>query len=80
MSTRAHDFLFGAVDPAGTITLDKSPGALWVQAVFVAVFGFHIWAMVLPQGAPGRPGRAGRADHRRGVAFLDGGGNAGAGR
>jgi 4-amino-4-deoxy-L-arabinose transferase-like glycosyltransferase len=49
MSTSAHNFLFGAVDPAGTLTLDKLPGALWVQAVFVAVFGFHTWAMVLPQ-------------------------------
>jgi 4-amino-4-deoxy-L-arabinose transferase-like glycosyltransferase len=49
MSTSAHNFLFGAVDPAGTITLDKLPGALWVQALFVAVFGFRPWAIVLPQ-------------------------------
>jgi 4-amino-4-deoxy-L-arabinose transferase-like glycosyltransferase len=53
MSTNAHNFLYGAFDPAGTITLDKLPGALWVQAVFVAVFGFHTWAMVLPQAIEG---------------------------
>jgi 4-amino-4-deoxy-L-arabinose transferase-like glycosyltransferase len=53
MSTNAHDFLYGAFDPAGTITVDKLPGALWVQAVFVAVFGFHTWAMVLPQAIEG---------------------------
>jgi 4-amino-4-deoxy-L-arabinose transferase-like glycosyltransferase len=49
MSANAHDFLYGAVDPAGTLTLDKLPGALWVQAIFVDIFGFHRWAMVLPQ-------------------------------
>jgi 4-amino-4-deoxy-L-arabinose transferase-like glycosyltransferase len=53
MSTSVHDFLYGAFDPAGTITVDKLPGALWVQAVFVAVFGFHTWAMVLPQAIEG---------------------------
>jgi hypothetical protein len=44
-----HDFLFGAFDPAGTVTVDKLPGALWLQALSVRVFGFHIWALVLPQ-------------------------------
>jgi 4-amino-4-deoxy-L-arabinose transferase-like glycosyltransferase len=53
MSSNAHDFLYGAVDPAGTLTLDKLPGALWVQAIFVALFGFHTWAMVLPQAIEG---------------------------
>jgi 4-amino-4-deoxy-L-arabinose transferase-like glycosyltransferase len=53
MSANAHDFLYGALDPAGTVTVDKLPGALWVQAVFVAVFGFHTWAMVLPQAIEG---------------------------
>ena len=53
MSTSAHDFLYGAFDPAGTLTLDKLPGALWVQALFVVVFGFHTWAMVLPQTIEG---------------------------
>jgi 4-amino-4-deoxy-L-arabinose transferase-like glycosyltransferase len=32
MSMSWHDFLFGAFDPAGTITTDKLPGAFWVQA------------------------------------------------
>ena len=49
MSMSWHDFFFGAFDPAGTITLDKLPGAFWVQALFVRFFGFHIWAIVLPQ-------------------------------
>jgi len=49
MSGSWHDFIFGAFDPAGTVTVDKLPGELWVQALSLRVFGFHIWAMILPQ-------------------------------
>jgi len=49
MSASWHDFLFGAFDPRGTITLDKLPGAFWVQALSVRLFGLHTWAIVLPQ-------------------------------
>jgi 4-amino-4-deoxy-L-arabinose transferase-like glycosyltransferase len=48
-----HDFIFGAFDPAGTITLDKLPGAFWVQALSVRAFGYSTWAMVLPQVVEG---------------------------
>jgi 4-amino-4-deoxy-L-arabinose transferase-like glycosyltransferase len=53
MSTSWHDFLFGAFDPAGTITVDKLPGGLWLQALSLRVFGFHVWAVVLPQAVEG---------------------------
>jgi 4-amino-4-deoxy-L-arabinose transferase-like glycosyltransferase len=53
MSTSWHDFLFGAFDPDGTITVDKLPGALWLQALSLRVFGFHVWAIVLPQVVEG---------------------------
>ena len=53
MSQSWHDFIFGAFDPAGIITVDKLPGALWVQALSLRVFGFHIWALVLPQVVEG---------------------------
>ena len=49
MAASWHDFVFGAFDPAGTITIDKLPGALWPQALSVRLFGVHAWAMVLPQ-------------------------------
>jgi 4-amino-4-deoxy-L-arabinose transferase-like glycosyltransferase len=49
MSSSWHNFFFGAFDPAGTVTLDKLPGALWPQALSLRIFGFHIWALVLPQ-------------------------------
>jgi 4-amino-4-deoxy-L-arabinose transferase-like glycosyltransferase len=53
MSASWHDFLFGAFDPAGTITLDKLPGSFWVQALSVRVLGLHTWAIVLPQVVEG---------------------------
>jgi 4-amino-4-deoxy-L-arabinose transferase-like glycosyltransferase len=49
MSTSWHDFLFGAFDPAGTISIDKVPGAVWPQALLLRIAGFHVWAIVLPQ-------------------------------
>jgi 4-amino-4-deoxy-L-arabinose transferase-like glycosyltransferase len=53
MSESWHDFIFGAFDPAGTVTVDKLPGALWLQALSLRIFGFHIWALVLPQVVEG---------------------------
>src|SRR6202167_1179670 len=49
MAMSWHDFIFGAFDPAGTITVDKLPGALWIQALSVRTFGLHSWAIILPQ-------------------------------
>jgi len=49
MAMSWHDFVFGAFDPAGTITVDKLPGALWLQALSVRAFGLHAWAIILPQ-------------------------------
>jgi 4-amino-4-deoxy-L-arabinose transferase-like glycosyltransferase len=49
MSLNWHNFLFAAFDPDATVSMDKLPGALWLQAISVKLFGFHIWALVLPQ-------------------------------
>jgi 4-amino-4-deoxy-L-arabinose transferase-like glycosyltransferase len=49
MSTSWHDFLFGAFDPQGTVSVNKLPGGLWPQALSLRIFGFHVWAIVLPQ-------------------------------
>jgi 4-amino-4-deoxy-L-arabinose transferase-like glycosyltransferase len=53
MSTSWHNFMFGAFDPFGTISVDKLPGALWVQALSLRLFGFHLWAIALPQAVEG---------------------------
>jgi len=49
MSMSWHNFLYSAFDPAGTVSTDKLPGAFWVQALSVRLFGLHDWAIVLPQ-------------------------------
>lgn len=46
-------FLFTAYDPSATITLDKIGGFLWPQALSARLFGFHDWALTLPQCAEG---------------------------
>ncbi|MFB6958923.1 ArnT family glycosyltransferase [Streptomyces sp. NPDC056309] len=46
-------FFFGSFDPGNSITLDKEPGFLWPQALSALVFGFHPWALVLPQAIEG---------------------------
>ncbi|WZH36796.1 MAG: glycosyltransferase family 39 protein [Microbacterium enclense] len=48
MSRSWSNFFFGAVDPAGTVTLDKIPGSFWVPALFVRVFGYSAWTVILP--------------------------------
>jgi 4-amino-4-deoxy-L-arabinose transferase-like glycosyltransferase len=53
MSMSWHDFMYGAFDPAGTITLDKLPGAFWIQALSVRAFGVHTWSIVAPQAVEG---------------------------
>jgi 4-amino-4-deoxy-L-arabinose transferase-like glycosyltransferase len=53
MAMNWHNFVYGSFDPAGTVTLDKLPGAFWVQALSVRLFGFHEWAIILPQVVEG---------------------------
>jgi 4-amino-4-deoxy-L-arabinose transferase-like glycosyltransferase len=48
MSTNWGNFFFGAIDPAGTVTLDKIPGSYWIPAIFVRIFGFSTWAITAP--------------------------------
>ena len=43
------NFLFGSFDPAGVITVDKPPAALWPQVISSKIFGMHGWALILPQ-------------------------------
>ncbi len=53
MSQSWGNFFFGAFDPWGTVSVDKLPGALWIQALSLRLFGFHLWALVLPQVVEG---------------------------
>src|SRR6516225_1064209 len=53
MSQSWHNFFFAAFDPWGTVSVDKLPGAFWVQALSVRLFGFHAWSVALPQAIEG---------------------------
>ncbi|MGW4095019.1 ArnT family glycosyltransferase [Nocardia sp. NPDC004750] len=48
MSQDWSNFVFGALDSAGSITIDKLPGAFWLQALAVRVLGYHDWVILLP--------------------------------
>ena len=53
MTQSWHNFFYISFDPAGLVSVDKPPVGLWVQALFVMVFGYHGWAMLLPQALAG---------------------------
>jgi 4-amino-4-deoxy-L-arabinose transferase-like glycosyltransferase len=53
MSENWHNFFFAASDPWGTVSVDKLPGAFWLQALSVRAFGSHVWAYVLPSAIEG---------------------------
>lgn len=45
--------LFGSSDAANAITVDKTPGALWVMGISARLFGFNAWSMLVPQALMG---------------------------
>ncbi|EAG5353735.1 glycosyltransferase family 39 protein [Listeria monocytogenes] len=53
MAQNFHNFFYGAFDPAGFITVDKPPVALWLQAISALIFGVHGWSVILPQALAG---------------------------
>ena len=48
MSRSFSNLFFGAIEPLGSISLDKIPGSFWLPAIMVHFFGFSIWAINLP--------------------------------
>lgn len=40
--------LFGSSDGANSITVDKTPAALWVMGLSVRIFGFNSWSVLVP--------------------------------
>ncbi|HWP50387.1 MAG TPA: glycosyltransferase family 39 protein [Clostridia bacterium] len=53
MTQSFHNFFFVSFDPAGVVSVDKPPVGMWVQAIFALIFGYHGWAMLLPQALAG---------------------------
>jgi 4-amino-4-deoxy-L-arabinose transferase-like glycosyltransferase len=46
-------FFFGSSDAASSITVDKTPLALWPMALSVKVFGLSSWSILVPQAIEG---------------------------
>src|SRR5579863_4799203 len=53
MTLSWHNSLFGSFDPAGVMTVDKPPLALWVQALSARVFGYNPWSTLVPEALMG---------------------------
>ena len=45
--------LFGSSDAANAITVDKTPGALWVMDISARLFGVNAWSLLVPQALEG---------------------------
>ncbi len=67
MLTGWRHFFFLALDPAGFISVDKPPLALWIQAASARLFGFHGLSLLL---AAWRAERSGGLRWRRSAFAL----------
>jgi Dolichyl-phosphate-mannose-protein mannosyltransferase len=48
-----HNFFFGALEPSGTVSIDKPPVDLWLQVASTRVFGFGPLGLHLPEALGG---------------------------
>jgi 4-amino-4-deoxy-L-arabinose transferase-like glycosyltransferase len=53
MSLNWHNWFFASFDPAGFVSVDKTPLGFWIQTLSVKVFGFNGPALILPQALAG---------------------------
>ncbi len=53
MGTSWHDFFFGALEPSGTVSIDKPPLDLWLQVATTSVLGFSLVGLHLPEALGG---------------------------
>ncbi|OOM11143.1 undecaprenyl phosphate-alpha-4-amino-4-deoxy-L-arabinose arabinosyl transferase [Clostridium saccharobutylicum] len=53
MTQSFKNFFFLSFDPSGMVSIDKPPVGFWMQAISVLIFGYHGWAMLLPQALAG---------------------------
>jgi 4-amino-4-deoxy-L-arabinose transferase-like glycosyltransferase len=53
MGTSWHDFLFGALEPGGSVAIDKPAVGLWPQVAATKLLGFHTSALLVPQALAG---------------------------
>lgn len=53
MSQNFKNFFFASFDPAGMVCVDKPPLGLWIQTIFVLLFGYSGYTLILPQALCG---------------------------
>lgn len=46
-------FLFGSLDPASFLSIDKPPVSLWVMGLSARVFGYSSWSILVPNALAG---------------------------
>ncbi|HEY1919896.1 MAG TPA: glycosyltransferase family 39 protein [Streptosporangiaceae bacterium] len=46
-------FFFGSFDSSNFITVDKTPGSLWVMELSGRIFGVNYWSLLVPQALEG---------------------------
>lgn len=44
---------FGSSDPSNSITVDKTPAALWLMSLSVRIFGLSSWSVLVPEALLG---------------------------
>ena len=49
MSHSWHNFFFGALEPGGSVSIDKPPVDLWLQVASVQALGYSTKALLLPE-------------------------------
>jgi 4-amino-4-deoxy-L-arabinose transferase-like glycosyltransferase len=53
MTLSWHNFFFGAMEPGGSVSIDKPPIDLWLQVISVKLFGFGSTSLKLPEALAG---------------------------
>ena len=53
MGVSWHNFFFGALEPGGSVSIDKPPVDLWLQVITTRVIGFSLVALHLPEALGG---------------------------
>jgi 4-amino-4-deoxy-L-arabinose transferase-like glycosyltransferase len=48
-----HNFFFGALEPGGTISIDKAPVDLWLQVASTKLVGYGLFGLHLPEALAG---------------------------
>jgi 4-amino-4-deoxy-L-arabinose transferase-like glycosyltransferase len=48
-----HNFFFGALEPGGSLAIDKPPLDLWLQVASTQILGFNLTALHLPEALAG---------------------------